>query len=129
MRSPDDFLSEIEENENGRFLVENEAGRAMLRVYPAGAKGRPVAPADVLARLELFRLQGVDKSLITALVESPDGRPHDIGAWPEATPVDAVVKVKVAEDEMRAWLHVEPPRQGGRPVNEAAIRAALAEAG
>lgn len=129
MQSHGDFLRDLEENENGHFLIDHQNGRAFLRVIPPGKKGRPVALKDVTARLELFQLEGYDPLHVEEIVENADGEAHDICAWKLPDAVDARLTVDVHEDEMQAHLTVEPPQHGGRAVDRAMIAAALTEAG
>ena len=129
MQSHDDFLKQLEADENGHFLIEERDGRAYLRVTPPGANGRPVKFTDVQARLELFRLEGYDRAEIEDIVLAADGEFFDICAWPRRPAVDAQLEVEVDEDAMTAYLKVTPPTHGGRAVDREMIAAALSEAG
>ncbi|MCB1309962.1 MAG: DUF342 domain-containing protein [Leptospiraceae bacterium] len=129
MTSTDDLLRDIEENENGHFLVERQAGQAMLRVYPAGKKGESVKTRDVLARLELFQLQGYDRGLVEEIVERADGQGHLICPWPEPDAVDARIHIDIAPDKMSAYVEIEPPHHGGQEATADGIRAELQAAG
>ncbi|MCR9144236.1 MAG: FapA family protein [bacterium] len=129
MQSPDDFLKELEADENGHFLIEQRDGRAFLRVTPPGAQGRPVKYADVQARLDLFRLEGYDRAEVEDIVLAADGEFFDICVWPVTPSVDAELQVEIDEDEMQAFLKIVPPRHGGNPVDREMIQAALQAAG
>jgi len=129
MQSHDDFLREIEESENGHFLVEHRDGRAYLRVHPPGKSGTPVRLRDVEARLELFHLKDYDRATVEGIVAEADGDAHDIAPWEAPESIDARVEVEIAEDGMSAWLDVEPPRFGGRIPDEASLHKVLNEAG
>ncbi len=129
MQSHGDFLRDLEENENGHFLIDHQDGRAWLRVIPPGKKGRPVALKDVMARLELFQLEGYDPLHVEEIVEDADAEAHDICAWKLPDAVDAQLTVDIDEDGMQAHLTVEPPRHGGRAVDREMIETALREAG
>ncbi len=129
MQSHDDFLKELEADENGHFLIEQREGRAMLRVTPPGANGRPVKFVDVQARLDLFRLSGYDRAEIEDIVLAADGEFFDICPWPQTPAVNAVLEVEIDEGEMQAFLKITPPRHGGRAVDREMILEALAAAG
>ncbi|MBX7058167.1 MAG: FapA family protein [Leptospirales bacterium] len=129
MRSHSDFLRDIEESENGRFLVEERNGRALLSVFAPGARGKAVRSQDVFARLDLFKIEYADRPAIEEIVAQADGATHDVGAWRPPQSVDASVVVEVDKDAMRAWLELAPPRFGGRLPAADELRALLAESG
>ncbi|MCB1139615.1 MAG: DUF342 domain-containing protein, partial [Leptospiraceae bacterium] len=113
MESHTDFLKSIEDNENGHFLLENENGRAVLRIYPPGKKGRAVRKIDVEARLQLFGITDFDAAAIDEAVAAASGQPYDIGSWEEPPREDARLELEVADDESQATLTVIAPRHGG----------------
>lgn len=129
MQSHDDFLNQLEADENGHFLLEQREGRAWLRVTQPGKNGRPVKYVDVQARLDLFRLEGYDRAEIEDIVLAADGEFFEICAWPKTPAVDAQLEIEVDEDEMQAFLKIVPPAHGGRAADRELILAALAKAG
>lgn len=129
MESHGDFLKNLEETENGHFLLENQGGRAILRVFRPGRQGRSVKIADVLARLELFGITDYDAEYIKEIISLADGKPADIAAWREPESVDATVSVRVADDEMSASLTISSPRHGGAWPSSQSILDALTKAG
>ncbi|MBU43131.1 MAG: hypothetical protein CMN76_07940 [Spirochaetaceae bacterium] len=129
MESHHDFLKSIEDNENGHFLLENEGGRAILRVYPAGKKGRPVKKIDVQARLALFGISDFDRAALDEAIAAASGEPYDIAAWEELPSEDARMELDVAEDESQAMLTVIAPRHGGHWPNREDIYSLLASRG
>lgn len=42
-------------------------------------------------------------------------------------PIEPEIKIKVAEDELFAWIFIFPPRNGGKDISEASIKNFLAE--
>ena len=129
MESHQDFLRSIEDNENGHFLLENEGGRAILRVFPAGKKGRPVKKIDVQARLELFGVQDYDRAALDEAVAAASGEAFDIAAWEELPSEDARLELDVAEDESQAMITVVAPRHGGNWPGREEILTLLASRG
>ena len=129
MESHADYLHKLEKNRKGSFLVENRGGRAYLRVDPPGESGARVRPRDVLARLELFGLEGYDPDEIEDIVLAQEGVAREICEWSEPDPEDARVRVDVSEDRMSATIEAERPRRGGAPLSEEMIREALRKAG
>ncbi|MEQ8352411.1 MAG: FapA family protein [Leptospiraceae bacterium] len=129
MESHQDFLRSIEDNENGHFLLENEGGRAILRVFPAGKKGRPVKKIDVQARLELFGVQDYDRAALDEAVAAASGEAFDIAAWEELPSEDARLELDMAEDESQAMITVVAPRHGGNWPGREEILTLLASRG
>ena len=99
MESHQDFLKSIEDNENGHFLLENEGGRAILKVFPAGKKGKSVRKIDVQARLGLFGISDYDAAALDEAIAGASGEAYDIAAWEELASEDARLELEVAEDE------------------------------
>ncbi|MBI40262.1 MAG: hypothetical protein CMF59_11730 [Leptospiraceae bacterium] len=129
MESHQDFLKSIEDNENGHFLLENEGGRAILRVFPAGKKGRSVKKVDVQARLGLFGITEYDTAALDEAIAGASGEAYDIAAWEELPSEDARLELEVAEDESQAMLTVLAPRHGGRWPGSEEILSLLASRG
>ncbi|MCB1326282.1 MAG: DUF342 domain-containing protein [Spirochaetales bacterium] len=129
MSSSREFLDHLEEGEKGHFTVERKNDRAILKVYPPGRRGEAVETIDVLKRLELFGLTGVDRALVEQIVVAADGQAHDVAHWPAPDVQPAGIKVHVSHDRMQAELEVTPPHHGGGWVSLEDLKRALAENG
>ncbi len=126
---PQDLVTELEEGENGRFTLEEQFGRAVLCVYPPGRAGRPVRATDVIARLDLFALEGYDPKHVDEIVLMAEGEPADICAWKAPDPVDANFTVELAPGAMQAYIEITPPKFDGRWPGASELFAALRAAG
>lgn len=129
MERHDDFVRRLESSRNGHFLIHQRAGRAILQVFAPGHKGKGVPAADVLARLELFGLQGYDPARVEEIVAEASGEELDLCVWDAPESVDSKIRVTVSEDSLFAEVEIEPPHFGGRPASSEAVERALAEAG
>lgn len=124
-----DVRKSLEEGEKGHFTLENDDGMALLTVYPPSGGGEMVRLTDVMARLELFGIEGFDKDEIREIVENASGSPRRIGPWVEPDPVDAKATVQISEDEMEAWVEIVPPRFGGNLLTPANLEEILKKEG
>ncbi len=129
MESHQDFLKSIEDNENGHFLLENEGGHAILKVFPAGKKGKSVRKIDVQARLGLFGISDYDAAALDEAIAGASGEAYDIAAWEELASEDARLELEVAEDESQAMMTVIAPRHGGSWPTREEILSLLASRG
>lgn len=125
----DDILSEIEDSQNGHFMIEQADGKAMLKVYPPGKKGQAVAVTDVVARLELFGIRDFKKNHIEEIVFIGDAQAHAVATWAGPKTQDATIKINLSTDCMQAHIHVKPARHGGRKIDEAMLAVHLKEQG
>ena len=129
MERHEDFIRKLEDAKSGHFLVHHRDGRAFLKVVAAGLHGEPVRARDVLARLELFGLQGFEANYVQDLVELADGLEHDICSWNIPLPEDARIDVAVPPGAGRADIEIIPPRFGGQMASMEGIEKALEKAG
>ncbi|TGK17451.1 DUF342 domain-containing protein [Leptospira fluminis] len=113
----DSLLRDLEENEVGFFKIENTDGLAYLTVFPSGKKGKNVEIKEVRKRLEVFRISGISEEEIKRIVSEKDGGPHYVGKWP-GKPETSVLDLKMSEDKMTVHGILQPPKYGGKLLNE-----------
>ncbi|MCX7631778.1 MAG: FapA family protein [Turneriella sp.] len=126
------LLEELESSQNGSFELFEEKGKAVLRIYNPTGKGRPVHPTDLNTRVRSLQIV-LDKNIsLDKLIREthagkiPEGTPHIIGDWPKVVQRrDATLEIEVSEDQMRAYVTLQPPEGGGKALNEEQIRNAL----
>ncbi len=129
MERHEDFIRRIEDSKSGHFLLHHRDGRALLQVFPAGPHGEAVRAKDVMARLELFALDGVDPNQIAEIVDIADGLEHDICAWNAPSPEDSRIEVFVSSNAHAADIEIHPPKHGGHMATADGVERALLEAG
>lgn len=122
----DRILQDLEAFEDGFFTIENQKGKAVLRVSPPGTKGKRVESKEILLRLQLFGVEGYDPDQIKKVSNLSDNKPYEIGTWSKGDPVDSYVEILVSEDWMEAKLILYPPKHGGANITEYRIREELA---
>ncbi len=117
------------DNSDGSFRLENRNGKAYLKIFPAGRKGKPVNIGDIKARIKLFDIEGVSDKKLKSLLEKADGKEHEIGIWREQEPQDTTFHLRVTDDNMAAFLRLNPPKHGGTAANANRVRSYLEEQG
>lgn len=116
MSYTDKILEDLESQENGYFQIENQKGIAYLRVTKPGSKGKKAETKDVLARLQLFGVEGYTEERIKKIVLASDGKTHEVGSWSQGIVEPAQAEIEVSEDKMFASLKLIPPKFGGESV-------------
>lgn len=114
---------------NGYFYWEAGAAGVFLRVYPRCGRGRPASEPEVRKSLEAAQLAAVDWAAVAGAVREAEARPVSVAPpQPVTVPQDGRTVIEVTLDRMAAYMRVLPP-VGGRPLDAAAARSALAAAG
>ena len=111
------LLSDIENDEDGSFKLEEKNGRAWLRVYPAGKKGKPVDEKHVFSRLDLLGITAYNREQSSFIVKKVDGREYDIGNWQKPDAEDSELEIHVTSDMMAAYITIHRPKFGGNDVS------------
>jgi uncharacterized protein (DUF342 family) len=103
-----------ENNVDGRFSVRPTKSGIWLTVIPSKGSGRAVVLTDITAKIYALRINNADLRVVDKEVKSPSGKPVKIGAWIPNVEYDGSMRVEVAADETRAYVHFVPPRFSGR---------------
>ncbi|WCL50503.1 DUF342 domain-containing protein [Leptospira sp. GIMC2001] len=122
-------LKDLEDMENGFFHIANQHGKAILKVTPGGKLGSSVEPIQVITRVKIFGVEGFDEREIRRIVKEADGKEHIIGKWTGGEPEDSRAEITTTEDRMEANIVINPPKHGGKSLDESAIRTALDQSG
>ena len=105
---------EDKKDKDGYFIVQVIRKGVMLRVYPSKGKGSQINSNQVIAKLAAMRIEKYDSAIIDLAVEQTTGERMKIAEW-EANPIfDSTMKIEISKDEMRAFVHITPPRYNGR---------------
>lgn len=133
MPGPDSYtdriLQDLEATENGYFQIENSAGKAVLKITKPGPKGKKVDYKDVLARVQLFGVEGYNQEQIKKAVALAENRPVEIGTWSKGDPVSSYADITISEDHMEAKMVLHPPKHGGALLTEYQLREQIASVG
>ncbi|MBM9547948.1 DUF342 domain-containing protein [Leptospira sp. 201903074] len=133
MPGPDSYtdriLQDLEANENGYFQIENSSGKAVLKITKPGPKGKKVDYKDVLARVQLFGVEGYNSEQIKKAVALAENKPVEIGTWSKGDPVNSYADITISEDYMEAKMVLHPPKHGGALLTEYQLREQIASVG
>ncbi|TGM59406.1 DUF342 domain-containing protein [Leptospira vanthielii] len=133
MPGPDSYtdriLQDLEANENGYFQIENSSGKAVLKITKPGPKGKKVDYKDVLARVQLFGVEGYNTEQIKKAVALAENKPVEIGTWSKGDPVNSYADITISEDYMEAKMVLHPPKHGGALLSEYQLREQIASVG
>ena len=105
-----------------QFQIFYRDNYACLTVYPVGETGRRVYPEDVMGRLKVLDIRGAMKHRIQEIIDDAAGEPVPIAKWPEGKKLGPQLTLEVSDDNMYAYLTVEPEKQGGEPLSAGTIR-------
>lgn len=122
----DSLLQEINDDQDGYFTIEQKNGEAVLKVFEAGKKGKPVELKSVQNRIRLLSLENINPKYVAKLVEEASGSSNVIGKWPNLEPIDGFAEFEISDDGMTAWATMNPPRNGGIMPTEEMLLEALA---
>lgn len=120
---------DLEASENGFFQIENQRGKATLKVSKPGAKGQKVEFKDVVARVKLFGVEDYDLDQIKKIVSLAENKAVEIGSWSKGDPVPSYIDITISEDQMEAKFVLHPPKHGGALLTEHQMREQIAATG
>ncbi|MCZ8344492.1 MAG: FapA family protein, partial [Leptospira sp.] len=133
MNSPNSYtdriLMDLEASENGFFQIENQRGKATLKVSKPGSKGLKVEFKDVVARVKLFGVEDYELDQIKKIVSLAENKAIEIGSWSKGDPVPSYIDITVSEDQMEAKFVLHPPKHGGALLTEHQMREQIAATG
>ncbi|EKJ86654.1 hypothetical protein CLV96_1200 [Leptospira meyeri] len=133
MPGPDSYtdriLQDLEASENGYFQIENSGGKAVLKITKPGAKGKKVDYKDVIARVQLFGVEGYNGEQIKKVVALAENKPVEIGTWSKGDPISSYADITISEDHMEAKMVLHPPKHGGDLLTEYQLREQIASVG
>jgi uncharacterized protein (DUF342 family) len=116
-------LEEIEETEeevsndrDGEVFVQLRPDGAFLKVLPPWEKGERVADAHAMEALNNRAVTGIDEELVSKVVAECAGMYVKVGDFEHQSANSSTVTVDVSEDEMKVYIRVTPPGEGGSDV-------------
>lgn len=111
------------------FKIRVQKSGVMLTVIPPRGKGKKLDLDEVNNKLYSMRITTADMNIIEKEINKPSGEPVKIDNWKPNPDFDSTMYVEVTEDEMRAYVHINPPRFSGRHLDYEEIMSALKDAG
>jgi len=116
-------------SKSGKFDLFYRKGWACLRVFPPAHGGRQVYSEDVENRMKLLGIPRVSARTIRDIIDAATGQAVPLVEWPQGQLLEAAISVDIAEDEMTAYLTIQPPKKGAEPPTLQDIEQQLNNAG
>ncbi|MCL2600371.1 MAG: FapA family protein [Treponema sp.] len=103
----------IEDRDGRAFVFLQSGGDALLKVMPPQGNGKGASEIYVLQLLSDRKAVNVDKGLVSRTVSSAEGSYVKVGEFDHHSYNDSVVAVRIANEDMQAFITVSPPGEGG----------------
>ncbi len=125
---------EVAEGEEGVPVIETKDGDAFvfrapdgvyLKVVPPKGEGRPAGMNVVLEKFNEKALPVPNEETLAQILNEAKGEYVRVAPYSRVLGHDATMAVEISEDEMKAYLYVLPPTQGGIDVSKDTIVAFL----
>jgi uncharacterized protein (DUF342 family) len=101
------------EDRDGEAFVHLSAEGAFLKVVPPKGKGRKAVDAHAMQSLVSRGVTDIDEALVSKTVKEAAAVYIKVGDFEHRPVNDSIVTVEIAEGEMKAYIQVMPPGQGG----------------
>ena len=111
---------------NRTFDIFYSGGYACLRVYPHQAA---VYPEEIIGRLKILGITNVLREKILKAIDEKSGETVRLVRWRDGEKLGPTVEIDISEDGMKAFIRVQPEKQGGEPLTAGFILKKLAEEG
>lgn len=108
-------VSETEKkiDRDGEVIVTLYKGDVLLKSVPPKGKGKKASPELAFARLHERNIVEYDKTLVSKVVKLADEMPVKIGTFAHNPANDSFISLKIEENDMKAYITVSPPGDGG----------------
>ncbi|MGP1438060.1 MAG: FapA family protein [Treponema sp.] len=102
----------IETKDGDAFVFRGPDG-VYLKVVPPKGEGRPATLAVVIEKFNAKALPIPSEDVIAPILSNATGEYVKVAPYDRVLGHDATMAVEISEDEMKAYLYVLPPTQGG----------------
>jgi uncharacterized protein (DUF342 family) len=117
----EDTLAEIApviENKDGDAFVQLRAEGAFLKVVPPLGSGRKATEDMAMQALRSRNLKEIDEAMVGEVVRKAAGIYVKAGTFERQPGNNSMVTVEIAEGEMKAFIQVTPPGEGGCDITQ-----------
>jgi uncharacterized protein (DUF342 family) len=98
---------------DGEACVQLSPGGAFLKIIPPAGKGRRATESQAMHALNARNVTNIDTALVARAVKEAAGTYVRAGDFEHRPANDSVVSIEIAEGEMKAYIKVTPPGEGG----------------
>ncbi len=113
----EDFIVEgLEEkiaDEDGKVVVRFTPDGVLLKIIPPKGNGKKVTLKEAMAKIKEHSVKDVDQNLVAAAVKEANEEYVRIGDFSYNPAADSVMTVDITDFDMKAFLTIMPPGEGG----------------
>ena len=107
-------LKEKTADEDGKVVVRFTSDGVLLKVFPPKGKGKKVTVKEAMAKIHAHpMIKDVNQSLVSAAVKEASEEYVKIGDFNYNPAADPVMTVDITDFDMKAFLTIMPPGEGG----------------
>jgi uncharacterized protein (DUF342 family) len=106
----------VSNDRDGDVFVQLRPEGAFLKVTPPQGEGEPVADAHAMEALNSRGVKDTDEELVSKIVKECAGLYVKVGDFEHQSANSSTLTVDVSSDEMRVYLRVTPPGEGGSDI-------------
>ncbi len=107
-------LKEKTADEDGKVVVRFTSDGVLLKVFPPKGKGKKVTLKEAMAKINAHpMIKDVNQSLVSAAVKEAGEEYVKIGDFNYNPAADPVMTVDITDFDMKAFLTIMPPGEGG----------------
>jgi uncharacterized protein (DUF342 family) len=101
------------EDKDGDAFVHLSRDGAFLKVAPPVGKGKRINEAKAMQALNARQVKDIDEDRVRETVKEAAGVYVRVASFDQNPVNDAMVTVEISEQEMKAYIQVQPPGAGG----------------
>jgi uncharacterized protein (DUF342 family) len=103
----------IEDRDGAVYLHFNSSGEALLKVTTPSGNGRKAAEAYAVQLLKDRKVLDIDMPRVKGLLRDANGEYVKVGVFEHHSYNDSIVRTEIPEGDMRAYMVVTAPGEGG----------------
>ncbi len=112
-------------DEDGKISVRFTPDGVLIKVLPPVGKGKKVTLKEAMAKIKERPVKNIDQALVSSAVKEANGEYVRIGDFDYNPADDPVMTVDITDFDMKAFLTIMPPGEGGIDVDAEMITAFL----
>lgn len=117
--------TQVIETKDGDAFVFRAPDGIYLKVVPPKGEGKPAGLSVVIEKFNAKALPIPNEEVIAPVLNASSGEYVKVASYDRVLGHDATMAVEISEDEMKAYLYVLPPTQGGIDLSSDTIVAFL----
>ncbi|MCL2481549.1 MAG: FapA family protein, partial [Spirochaetaceae bacterium] len=117
----DEFVENEIKDKDGEVVLNLYRGEAFLKVNPPEGQGKKATLEQALYKINTKNITDFDKSLVSQIVKLADGMTVKVGSYTPKTGNNTTVSLRTEENDMKAYITLTPPGDGGSDLEKETI--------